>query len=272
MSSSPADRLYHYQKWEPEWLRKAVVERKIRFSGPENFNDPWDCRPFFKLDLSHPEARRREIDWIMATNRKHNTTWSEDRHQALAERLNSDVEFLRRTILTMSDQLDGGIREKYRIYCLCPSGTNALIWAHYAEKHRGIALEFDRYSETMQGAMPIEYSEFYPDMTLADRDDGLEILRPLLSKSDVWSYEHEVRLIALERRMAVSPGDDEIFKVDDGFFVLPEGVLTGVVLGCLVEEGTVDQARKIVALAGGKVALRKTERLRDRYDLRIVDI
>jgi len=40
--------LYHYQRFNADHLRAAVVDRSIRFSNSGDFNDRWDCKPFFK--------------------------------------------------------------------------------------------------------------------------------------------------------------------------------------------------------------------------------
>jgi hypothetical protein len=40
-------RLYHYEKFRPEWLATTLREQKIHCSDPANLNDPWDCRPWF---------------------------------------------------------------------------------------------------------------------------------------------------------------------------------------------------------------------------------
>jgi hypothetical protein len=42
-------RLYHYQRFNPDWIRQILFDRKIYFSNPANFNDPWDCRPYFNI-------------------------------------------------------------------------------------------------------------------------------------------------------------------------------------------------------------------------------
>jgi hypothetical protein len=105
-----------------------------------------------------------------------------------------------------------GDRTRYRVYCLGPDSGNLLMWAHYADNHRGVCLEFDTRDEVMCFPLRVEYSAQFPVMR-AYTTDLVDNLVPLLSKSDVWAYEREYRLIAQERGDAT---DHETPVTDDG--------------------------------------------------------
>ena len=34
--------LYNYQTFCGDWLRQIMLDRRIHFSNPKYFNDPWD--------------------------------------------------------------------------------------------------------------------------------------------------------------------------------------------------------------------------------------
>lgn len=58
-------RLYHYERFNPEYLSTTLRERKIHCSNPANLNDPWDCRPW--LDnrcLQDPDVFQQVIAWF----------------------------------------------------------------------------------------------------------------------------------------------------------------------------------------------------------------
>jgi hypothetical protein len=52
-------RLYHYERFCPEWLETTLRSRKIFCANPAALNDPWDCKPCFttKSYLSLDPAR-----------------------------------------------------------------------------------------------------------------------------------------------------------------------------------------------------------------------
>ena len=76
------ERLYHYQGFDrPERLARIFTEGTIYFSKPRDFNDPWDCRPFFnKSELDDPEEHERIVRWFVDCDRTRNTSLSEAEH------------------------------------------------------------------------------------------------------------------------------------------------------------------------------------------------
>lgn len=117
-----------------------------------------------------------------------------------------------------------------RIACFSEDVTSNLMWAHYADSHKGFAIEYDfnnyinrcincekqclnRHNESL---LPVRYSDERFDAThlliysanlflmqqfiqdgTALLDDQLVIYKALLNKSTDWSYEKEWRLISL---------------------------------------------------------------------------
>lgn len=58
--------LYHWQKFDLARLEQQLREGTVFCSKPIDFNDPWDCRPFFNTDLlAHPNERQKHIDWAV---------------------------------------------------------------------------------------------------------------------------------------------------------------------------------------------------------------
>jgi hypothetical protein len=47
--SAGIDRLFHYEKFDGKRLASVVVNNTLYFSDPRNFNDPWDCKPWFNV-------------------------------------------------------------------------------------------------------------------------------------------------------------------------------------------------------------------------------
>src|SRR5690348_1176523 len=64
--------LYHYQPFNVDWLRQMIVGKKLRFSNPARFNDPWDCKPAFDSDVAlDPANRERHVQYYIKITRKH---------------------------------------------------------------------------------------------------------------------------------------------------------------------------------------------------------
>jgi hypothetical protein len=61
-------RLYHYERFNPEYLADALTKQRVHCSDPANLNDPWDCRPWFDDDaLDDPKAVDELIKWFFVS-------------------------------------------------------------------------------------------------------------------------------------------------------------------------------------------------------------
>ena len=135
--------LYHFQSFNAAWLNQTLIDGKIYMSNPTDFNDPWDCRPWFNDEaLDDPEFYNRQVEQLAGSDRKWTRPFDEDRHNAILYRLRTDRSFLQEKIRQISEGLWEAIGERYRVYCLSTKQECALMWAHYADKHRGVCLEF----------------------------------------------------------------------------------------------------------------------------------
>lgn len=97
-----------------------------------------------------------------------------------------------------------------RALCFSRRNDNLLLWAHYADNHRGICLQYEFTDDTYRGqCFPVEYSPNQPILEKVERypagvsaAETLSIhkdreARVFLTKSQDWSYEEEYRLLRL---------------------------------------------------------------------------
>ena len=150
--------------------------------------------------------------------------------------------------------------KQYRVYCLTEKPDSPLMWAHYADCHTGICVEFDARSEPfITNASKVEYRTTYPA-----RDIGTIDPAPFITKSQDWSYEAEWRLIAEERAFARSP---LTIKTDNDFLTLPAGVVKSVTIGCLADESSRREIERLVRANATSVVVRQATLAPDRYEL-----
>lgn len=51
--------LYHWQRFVEDRLAQTLEDLTIYCSSPNEFNDPWDSKPFFNTEiLNNPEEKR----------------------------------------------------------------------------------------------------------------------------------------------------------------------------------------------------------------------
>ena len=125
---------------------------------------------------------------------------------------------------------------KTGVLSLTEENDNLLMWAHYADSHRGFVLEFDpehtffdlvgKSGET--ALRPVEYGPRPRLKSLFDERIKGDFLQLFCIKSDYWAYEKEWRVI---RPLENSDCPDENREQGIHLFRFPPDCITGIVLG-----------------------------------------
>jgi len=194
--------IYRY-KYLPfsEGSLKTLTDSTIKFTCPLDFNDPFDCKPFYDTTNIGQLPKLRPDLFKEAGKR---------RGLSPAQRLYKKGEFVAR----IKNRLDEGDFAKESIsrvgvVSLSKNALNIPMWSHYAEFHRGFILEFRipimGHIEDVPLAnerllpFPIEYKQDRPHIEIGtDVPDDL-INKLVLTKSLDWEYENEERVVDHER-------------------------------------------------------------------------
>ena len=114
------DHLDNYQVSKADRLRQVALLGRIYFSNPNDFNDPWDCRPRYNEDALDDSAYcERLVNWLDVIARK----WApkdfdESLHNDKINQLRTDRPLLKSHLLKAADARENVIHQRYRIYCL----------------------------------------------------------------------------------------------------------------------------------------------------------
>jgi hypothetical protein len=82
------------------------------------------------------------------------------------------------------------------VFCVTESFSNLLMWAHYANGHRGIAIGFGSEQGLFATAQRVTYSDSPPVINRLRDDWALMVDKSMLWKSRAWEYEKEWRVVA----------------------------------------------------------------------------
>jgi hypothetical protein len=171
-SSQLPDTAYKFTKCSNHLL-KALKKQELILSPPQSFNDPFDC-PIQEL-LNHDEKASQMIRKAY--------------HECL-------------TVSCFSSNSGNKLGE------VCDKREphlNELMWAHYADSHRGICIQY-RFSPAnppfisqQEGChicfLPIEYSDGNLAKYSAGKKESISLYDSFFLKGESWKYEKEVRLI-----------------------------------------------------------------------------
>lgn len=223
--------IYKYVKFDHS--RPGFLQTELfRFTQPNDLNDPFEARPRVLMNNYAPEdyevARAKaaadggsklsleELEGIYMSpatsyrfDEKHFPgLWPAHLPELRNEPFHSIEELDRfRADKALSEFIDKASRT-IGILCLTREPHSLLMWAHYANGHRGMLLAFDQdhaFFTRGNGLHAVEYREERVSITFNDGlmhfcgihfEDSMSLFpRAFLRKHPIWSYEAELRMI-----------------------------------------------------------------------------
>ena len=169
----------------------ALKKRSVWLSSPTNFNDPYDCG----LSIDYERLRKEEDDYFRLMFRS-----SDEKDKEKAIRMGLTPGWVISVAKCNMEEYFGAIG----ICSFSESKLNLLLWAHYADKHKGFCVEYDCSdgSKLKELLERVNYVNDIPSIThreINNSGDGEGRKRYFsnlaLIKSTDWQYEKEWRLI-----------------------------------------------------------------------------
>lgn len=232
---------------------KILKEKQVRFTPPSVFNDPFEMQPFYESFAEDTEVQKHLNEAEAKTTleelflEQYPNLPSEIQNLVPVESLKSlaavssalAVEhapaLLDGLTSVISKGLYAGFDENISVLSLSEKRDDLLMWAHYAQNHKGLVIGFNsehRYfhqqlspSDEFRYVRQVSYSKRRPSIRLTTVQDASDIF---LTKSEDWTYEHEWRL------MRPLPDATEERSVNDEpvhLFSFPPDCVTEVILG-----------------------------------------
>lgn len=230
----PIDRkLYKYYS-NVEYAVDCIKKRRIHLDDPKTFNDPFDatfsCPRYTSFDYDEDVGKTVEnlIEYVInipkgkqtphtpqilkhliyckthlnyvAVNQSKNKTL-EDVFSSIQEKSFSFEEFCE-TINEGFFETKRVMHLNCKISCFSEVWDSILMWSYYANCHRGVCIEFDlsRLNEKSEldrniinNISRVHYTPVRADLLYSNNENTT--FNFLTTKADVWSHEHEWRLI-----------------------------------------------------------------------------
>lgn len=176
--------LFKYRAIDPH-LTDSIINRTWHFSKPDRLNDPFDCR----VDI----------------------------RKALARAASSTSGLRAKKLQAALERADGMLDawgQQFAEFGVCAfslTSTSELLWAHYANKHRGVVLKYqfdqDFISHSRHKFVCLDLVKYgqnavtkYLQTAMIDQQEANGFVDELAklyltAKAEAWSYEEEVRVI-----------------------------------------------------------------------------
>jgi hypothetical protein len=261
------DRQHFFKYTTAETAKLIISSRKLRWSSPLLFNDPFDHQtgfafPFTGKEFSEAflEASLRVVyeaapfdpphqtkyGSMLRTVRANKNRWPRGKFE---EDLKAATAEMAANFPGLSEELNAKLTEgltRSRVLCLTERGDNLVMWSHYANSHRGVAFKFRRLEQLDHRflvAQPVQYSDEpvsflgmreYIDKLfgLAEHDLVPRIWDLAFRKHADWSYEQEWRV-----HVSLLAGEDFGLGYSDD--EEPSELFEAVYLGCRMDRASV---------------------------------
>ena len=177
--------LYKYKSLstteELKHARSLICDSEIYFSSPLDFNDPFDCRPGFRIGGTEEDKEKFVGELIEIT----------PEHMAMIDKTKLETT-IRNNFLKECENMGVGL------CCFSEINDEILMYSHYSSSHQGFCLEFEVPNETsfFGSARKVNYSNEYPIVDPLSHSPEKDLENMFLSKSRKWEYEKERRIFA----------------------------------------------------------------------------
>jgi len=230
--------LYKYRTIEG--VKKLLESHSIYFSSYREFNDPFESSINILTDYTPQQYYDSFIYAGMGPE--------------LAEELTTQV--YNGTIAgnTLLRQLTDEVVSSVGYFCMAAKPDNLLMWAHYADSHKGVCIKFDILKDLESFMVPIkvDYNSQYIDFNCLTSD----LLSVFRRKSPVWEYEDEYRIIKTDHQ---------------GLWKINTGCLVEIIFGCRTTEKDKEIIKELASASGfTKIVYYEARKKRDSYGLDIL--
>jgi hypothetical protein len=262
LSREPPEVLYKYRSWTDHYHKRLLTDNEAFFASPRAFNDPFDCRIPLRYDLlpdedklqlcireaeaRHPSSSREEIN-----------QWA---HELMRDSAFSDPCRMR----AVQEHWQQTIFSNFGVFSLSEVSDDILMWAHYAESHKGFCVGFDVPQLAMQGerwredgllthAHPVVYSRTYPAVIPRGPGNHDDLKEVLLTKSQEWEYEREWRVL--------------LFMQTNRSAAFNDCILAEIILGCSMAEDHKEEIIEIIRRKSHPIPVCQAKRKENEFGL-----
>ena len=205
-------RRYKYLPFDKGSLR-IITDGTIKFTLPSKLNDPFDCAPDVETHNIAEYFDTRPDWWEKAGERMKLSP------AQLKEQKPLMIDGIR--IAAENGRFGQPTSDNVGICSLTRDPLNLLMWAHYAQHHKGFVVEFEIPVEItdidepptdriLEWLIPqkIKYQKTKPVVNFFD-DKDVKIKKQFLVKGECWRYEQEERVIDYVRGAGIHKYDRE---------------------------------------------------------------
>ncbi|MDF2931532.1 MAG: hypothetical protein K0R36_863 [Chryseobacterium sp.] len=236
--------IYKYRNWTDEFQKNVLLKNQLYLTSPKYFNDPFDCR--IPVDYSSLNTAEKKIEYAKGYINRHKDYFVNegiDLNTEFHDKLNELEDISEYQKKYENEVLYPNQDKFYGVLSMSSDWSIQLLWAHYADNHRGVCYGFNEEKLRESGLFgkggPVQY---YPldQFPFIDPNSDDYIEKGFIethSKSLDWKYEEEYRLTKLF--FPKEPLNDDRIKI------IPDDYFKDITLGIMIPSSHKEEIIKI---------------------------
>jgi len=162
---------------------KILTDNFLYFAKPDTLNDPFEYS--VRTTFSSVDLKTKVEYWTKAGIGTHLESGSELHQKQYIDEIEAIVQ---NPIELLKQNGTQGVLST------CATWENLVLWSHYADEHRGIAIEIETEgSKLLSAPTPVTYCSTSSTYDIYRVNHVIDILKMCSTKFEDWSYEKEVR-------------------------------------------------------------------------------
>jgi len=190
-------------KYCDQGVAKILESLELKLPYISQTNDPLECLPFFYCtnDKAAIEAR-----YLSALGRRNMSPPADYKHKLNEQFEKGEIQ--KHLVESQRELQREWNRRKGCLLSVSKNAQETVMWAHYADKHKGAAIGIDLDNvfpdaHRERGILmdPVIYDKHRPKINILEEPEGNisneAYRKAIMTKSDSWTYEEEFRTIFL---------------------------------------------------------------------------
>lgn len=227
--------LYKYRDWNKVCHKTILLENRIYFSPPRDFEDKMDC------NLPEKFPSKEELYDIFLEKAKHETPKKTRQARRAFARYWSKKSPLAnpRELNRLINEFNNEFNERFGILSVTADCSNEIMWKKYAKDSQGICIGFDaeKLFSIVGGGGEVLYEDELPVIDFINDDFKTKHVKNIYFKEMRWVYEKEYRL---HKFWKYNPSKE------DRNIAMPEGCIVKVILGKNISEENKNEITKLM--------------------------
>jgi hypothetical protein len=181
------DKIYKYTRIS-KTLKECLKNNQLWFASPNTLNDPFDCKAHINYGSNEDECLKN-YEKLFSKIPK-----------SIKAALNKLAKEPHGFNIISSVGIALALEKMFGVSCFTENYNNTLMWAHYADSHKGIIMEFKKEKSglLLPYLLPVNYFKNYPVINVSDypKEQNMAVwLQCLCAKGKDWKFENEWRVV-----------------------------------------------------------------------------